>query len=90
MDCIDWLLAYAADKHHFQGIDRQTEETDPTTAVADYVLAWACGSKAWEGTTTAGLLAGQSVSCASTVLRKDVCDKLNDLNLVDVFFAKLF
>ena len=38
IDCLDWLLAYAADEHNFHGIVRQTEESDPTTAVADYVL----------------------------------------------------
>ena len=88
MNCIDWLLVYAADEHHFQGIARNHKGPDPTTAVADYVLAWDFNSKAFEGTIAAGLLAGQSVSCAPTVLRKDVWDKLNDLKWVDVVFSK--
>ena len=46
VDCLDWLLAYAADEHHFQGILRT--DTEPHTAVAASWVEWNFCRKLWE------------------------------------------
>ena len=64
-DCVDWLLAYAADELHFQGVVR-CEPTPPQSreancpAVADLHVAWNFNGKAWDGTFVGGPSNGQT------------------------------
>lgn len=62
-DCIGWLLAYAADELHFQGIDQDSPESSEELvgncpAVADLNLEWDFGAQSWQATFVAGVLNG--------------------------------
>ena len=61
-DCIDWLLAYAADELAYQGVEPSAPEPSAAAAncpdVPDLHLEWDFDAKAWEGTFVAGTLAG--------------------------------
>ena len=60
---LDWLLAYAADELHFQGVKRESPEREPRkpancAAVADLRLQWDFGSKTWEAEFVSGPFEG--------------------------------
>ena len=64
VDCLDWLLSYAADELHFQGVVRTNPEpsakpTGNCSAVADLHLEWDFDAKAWEAEFVAGAFAGR-------------------------------
>ena len=40
MDSIDWLLAYAADEQHYQGIPRAPPPEEPAVADEPYTIRW--------------------------------------------------
>ena len=88
VDFIDWLLAYAADEQHFQGVLREDPKALPGTAVADYRVEWDFNTKAWEGTVQVGDATGQSTRCSVDVLNQDVWRKLADMSLVESFYSK--
>lgn len=74
VDCIDWLLAYAADELSCQGVEPASpdpidQHTGNCSAVADLHLQWDFSAKAWEASFVAGALVGT---------RKGMC--VNDLN----------
>ena len=61
---IDWLLAYAADELHYQGVAPAHDDEPPNqqhgncAAVADLMLEWNFGDKAWDGHFVRGPLTG--------------------------------
>ena len=71
IDCIEWLLAYAGDEDHFQGIARTNEDNAIGTAVADYLLEWDFNAKVWGCQIMAGAHTGQRARQAPTVLSRD-------------------
>ena len=88
MDCLDWLVSYAADEHHFQGIVREEPEPLSGTAVADYRVEWDFNEQVWEGTVLVGATAGQSTRCCPEDLPKNHWDRLASMSLVRGFFSK--
>ena len=88
LDCVDWLLAYAADEHHFQGIVRGPPLELPGTAVADHRVEWEFNEHVWVCEVLVGLAAGQTMSFNPEDLLKSQWDKLRDKSLVDGFFRK--
>ena len=93
VDSIDWLLAYAADELHFQGVeassndDKGSEQSPNCTAVADLFVEYAFGINAWEATFVAGELAG-TVKCVTVRdLNKDMWQKLKEVNKVDGYLT---
>jgi len=85
LDHMDWLLAYAADELHFQGItrtdSRATGDKEPNCpAVADVFLKWNFGGKEWHAEFVAGPCCGATLSFAvehltSTQRAKLTCDQ---------------
>ena len=77
-DCIGWLLAYAADELHFQGVDQEVDDESPQPncpAVADLHLEWDFTTKQWTGTFVAGPLEGTSKTVAHR--KPGMCSKQN-------------
>ena len=88
IDCIDWLVAYAADGQNFQGISRTNEDSAVGSAVADYLREWDFNAKVWECQSMAGAHTGQEASQEPKVLSRDDWEKLDALALVDSCFSK--
>ena len=87
-DCIDWLLAYAADELHFQGVAQPTPEpiddnAPNCPAVADLHLNWNFNAKAWTAKFVAGALKGTTKQMFIRDLDRDVWDKLKSQSLVE-------
>ena len=58
IDCLDWLLSYAADEYHFQNIVRQAEKPPP--AVTDgFYIEWEFNKRAWVASVDDGVKAGK-------------------------------
>ena len=92
LDCIEWLLAYAADELHFQGVPQSTPE--PATrqvgncpAVADLSLELDFSAKAWDAKFVAGALAGTAKRMGVNDLDRDVWEKLREQSIVHVYFG---
>ena len=47
IDSIDWLLAYAADEQHYQGIPRAPPPEQPAVADEAYTIRWDFNAFAW-------------------------------------------
>jgi hypothetical protein len=88
MDGMDWLMAYAADEYHFQGIQREMAAMMPSTAVADYRSEWNFNECLWEGFILAGDAKGQTIKFSPGSLRRSQWDKLKEQSLADGFFSK--
>ena len=75
VDCISWLIAYAADEHFFQGVLR-VEDEEPkaanSTAVAGLNIEWDFTCDAWKAEFVSGALLGTVRTLAMT----DVSEKL--------------
>ena len=74
VDCMHWLLTYAADELHFHGVEPASpdpihQQQGNCPAVADLHLAWDDSAKAWEAKLIPGALVGTT---------KRIC--VNDLN----------
>ena len=54
IDCIDWLLAYAADEHYYQGITRTPPPEKAAVADAPYTIEWDFATNAWEAEICSG------------------------------------
>ena len=83
VDGVEWLLAYAADELHFQGVVQSTiEPSTPQlgncTAVADLFLEWDFSAKAWDATFVAGAMKGTSKRMCVHELTRDVWEKLRE------------
>lgn len=88
MDCIGWLLAYAADELHFMGVGRSkpepiVEAKPNCPAVAGLNLKWDFCAKAWDAKFVEGAFGGKTKRMDQTNLDKDVWDKLRTNNLVE-------
>ena len=64
-ECADWLLSYAADELHLQGVTRTSAEPACSlkancTAVADLNLEWDFGAKAWNAEFVSGPFKGET------------------------------
>ena len=75
VDCISWLLAYAADEHFFQGVLR-VENEEPkagnSTAVAGVNIEWDFTCDAWK----AEFVSGDKCGTVRTLAMTDVSEKL--------------
>ena len=91
-DCIEWLLQYAADELHFQGIDPARpdpiDEQANCPAVADLRLEWDFSAKAWTAKFVAGPLKGAMTRriCLQD-LDRDLWYKLKEQSLVEGYFG---
>ena len=89
VDCLDWLLAYAADELYFQGVARVSPERPPITkranctAVADLSLQWEFVTKAWEAEFVSGPFAGSTRRFAVDDLTTARWAKLRDSGQVE-------
>ena len=68
LDCIDWLVSYAADEHCYQGVSR----SDPMPAVAanDYELDFDYGAKTWKCKINVWVDSGMTVRLSATQITK--------------------
>ena len=75
VDCISWLLAYAADEFFFQGVMR-VENEEPkevnSTAVAGLNIEWDFTCDAWQ----AEFVSGEKCGTVRTLAMRDVSEKL--------------
>ena len=91
VDCLDWLLSYAADEHHFQGVVRDKPEPSPSegsSAVAEFRVEWDFAEKVWEGEVLVGASAGQSTRCSPDHVTKELWERLNAMSLVEGFYSR--
>ena len=87
INCLDWLISYAADGHHFQGITRGAAVA-PTAAVAEpYCVEWNFNSKLWNGDINVRSQAGLSAQSAPGALDREVWGKLDKMDLVVVVWS---
>ena len=89
VDCIEWLLAYAADELAFQGVDQAIPEPTPSPAgncseVADLRVEWDFDAKAWDATFVAGALVGTTRRMSISDLDKHVWDRLRQQSLTQM------
>jgi hypothetical protein len=92
-DCIGWLLAYAADELHFQGVvdidDNDDTKIANCTAVADLHVEWDFQKKLWQSEFVDGALRGVKRSFSQADNTVDRWDKLRraSMSTVDASFA---
>ena len=91
-DCIQWLLAYAADELHLHGVQQPTSEPIDALggncpAVADLRLEWDFTAKAWDAKFVAGALAGRTKRMCLNELDKNMWAKLRGQSLVNEDFG---
>ena len=89
LDCIDWLVSYAADEHYFQGVSR----SDPLAAVAanDYELEFDYSTKAWDCKINVGVDNGATLRIGPMQLTKEMYEKVAESDpsiLGNVFWSK--
>ena len=75
VDCISWLLAYAADEHFYQGVlrvDNEEPKEGNSTAVAGLNIEWDFTSDAW----AAEFVSGDKCGTVRKLAMKDVSEKL--------------
>ena len=87
VDCIDWLVSYAADEHHYQGVSRVgSAAPQPAT---DYAVEWDYNNKSFECTINVGKHAGLTWRSTTTdTLTQDVFAKLAERDFVDGFWSQ--
>ena len=76
MDCIDWLISYAADEHHYQGVSRV--DADASKPAADYDIVWEYNDKAFDCTINVRMDAGLTLRMNLHHLTKEVFEKLTE------------
>ena len=86
VDCIDWLLAYAADELFYQGVKRDTAADEDLKvancpAVADVNLEWDFATHAWEAEFLAGPFQGVTRSFGIADLTAERLAKLRDVGI---------
>ncbi len=92
MDCIEWLLAYAADELAFQGVEPASPAPTPhqagnCPAVADLHLEWDFSAKAWEGKFVAGPSVGTTKRMSVKDLDKHKWEKLEHESVVQGYLS---
>ena len=74
MDCVDWLVSYAADEHYYQGVrcfdDAPPEKKTPWEIDYDF------DKKVYEGTINVGVNAGRTTRMSMHQLTKEMFDKI--------------
>ena len=88
MDCVDWLVAYAADEHAFQGIVRADPLPILAPAVADYRVEWDFNEHFWVASILAGPGLGRTKRFDPETLRLQQWKGLEELSLVEGFLSK--
>ena len=87
-DCLDWLLSYGADQHHFQGVERadpapSEQDAANCSAVAGLRLTWDFAGKAWDAEFVTGAFQGMKRSVALADITRDLWDTLKSRSAVD-------
>lgn len=80
---VDWLISYAADQHHFQGI-RRGADVAPETAVAAYTIEWDFNAKAFDVNINTGPHAGLRLTSPLVEFTKDAFDKTCESQQINV------
>ena len=91
VDNIGWLLAYAADELHLQGVTppaRAAVVAGNSSAVAGLRLEYDFSSKSWQGTFIAGHLVGTTKRMYLHDVDAYVWQKLKALSRADGYFSK--
>ena len=93
VECIEWLLAYAADELFFQGVEPASPapiavQAGNCPAVADLHLEWDFSAKAWEGKFVAGALVGTTKRMSVNDLNKDLWEKMLGENRVQGYLCQ--
>ena len=74
MDCIDWLISYAADEHYYQGISRV--DAAASEPAADYDIEWDYNDKAFDCSINVGRDAGLTLRMTLNQLTKEIFEKV--------------
>ena len=85
IDCIDWLVSYAADEQYYQGISR-VDAAAPQPA-ADYDIEWDYNDKAFDCRINVGMDAGLTLRSTLDTMTKDDFAKLAEMDVVDVHWS---
>ena len=77
-DCLDWLLSYAADELHFQGVTCETPERECTKKAScpdfpDLNLEWDFDAKAWDAEFVSGPLVGTTKHLTVADIKMEQC-----------------
>ena len=75
MDCVDWLISYAADEHYYQGVRRC--DVAPSED-KDYEIDYDFNDKAYEGKINVGVNAGRTTRMSMHQLTKELFEKIAD------------
>jgi hypothetical protein len=92
-DCIGWLLSYAADELHFQGVactepEPIRQQTGNCTAVADLYLEWDFGAKTWTAEFVAGPFARTARRFCVTGLTRERWSKMKADSIVGDYLCQ--
>ena len=87
-DSLDWLLSYAADEHHFQGVARSdpaksAQRPANCPAVADLRLTWDFDGKAWDAEFVAGTFEGIRTRVEARNITQLQWDKMQSMSVVE-------
>ena len=86
VDCVAWLLSYAADELHFQGITPSSTSHDPLvgncTSVPDLHVESDFATKEWDGRFVTGPMAGASYRQSGKNSNASMWQQLEGLSLV--------
>ena len=93
LDCIEWLLAYAADELACQGVKaaspvNTSEQAANCTAVGDLHLEWDFSAKAWVGKFVAGPRVGTTRRINVHDLNQEVWDELGKKSVVNGYWYR--
>ena len=91
-DSIGWLLQYAADELHLQGVSAPApdggEQSPNCDAVDGLNVEWCFDSKAWEATFLTGEKLGTQLRVSVKDLNRTMWQQLYDISKVDGYFSK--
>ena len=76
IDNIDWLLAYAADEHYYQGITRAPPPEQAAVADLPYTISWDFGTFAWKAEILSGDARGATQRFRTEALHKSQWNSL--------------
>ena len=86
MDCLNWLVSYGADEHHYQGISR--DDTSTSQPADDYEMKFDFNTKAYKCTVNVGIDAGMTLSMTVETLTKDMFEKPAETSEFDECWSK--
>ena len=93
IDCLGWLLSYAADELACQGVSLGDTSSDATPqrancAVDNVWLEWSFSHKMWEAVFLAGHAQGEVVQFGATDVTPALYKKLRKLDLASCWYSK--